>query len=565
MSNSKASSSNNSKSAAVQKAAANAQQAQVRLQSGKAAAPSNNLLENPMYFLNLAPASVLVKTDKKNKSKLHVEFDIGGANRSSGNRASNTTAVHLCEQLVSAGSRCAGEGNVGVKHKGGEFERGGAKFGISFRVGTTASNLGGEELLAKQRASHKWVFDVACVALGRVYDLKLEDWKSPIEEARNEALRDLWRDMKDESGKPLGSDVDLQALIESSSPAGKQAAKRVEAHARDMFIKIAIKNGNMPCAPIYDDARKNIVGYTDLHTHGTVYKYSQWSENHPHRKASGPSIAELPSTIENWGEIQREMAKIGREYTEAYHLFHNKVEKPRKKVDVLMEVIDPVTCTRVMEVRQIGDPWWNPLLQTEGGRKVDTLVLCQITFGIKRGLNNAGYGVKVRYHRNIRMIAQEPRPIDMPEYTSEFQTGFVEDEPEQPPQAAEAEDGEVSGEQQQPQAADGDEGQPPAAEEDSEGQQPADGDQQPEADEEEQDQPTVDEEETQPVADDDDAQPDDGNVSGEEDAADLAAQEAELLAAEEAARLAAEAAAKAKTAATKRKAGESVLDKRARK
>lgn len=562
MSNSKPTS---NKSAAVQKAAANAQQAQARLQSGKAgaaaaAAPSNNLLENPMYFLNLAPSSVNVKTDKKNKSKLHVEFDIGGANRSSGNRSSNTTKVHLCEQLVSAGSRCAGEGNVGVKHKGGEFTRGDAKFGISFKVGSTASNLGGEELLNKQRASHKWVFDVACVALGRVYDLKLEDWKGPIDEARNEALRDLWRDMKDESGQPLRSDVDLQALIESSTPAGKQAAKRVEAHARDMFIKIAVKNDNMPCAPIYDDARKNIIGHKDLHTHGSVYKYTQWSENHPHRKATGPSIGDLPSTQENWGEIRSEMTKIGREYTEAYHLFHNKIEKPRKKIDVLVEVIDPVTCERVMEKCQIGDPFWNPLLQTEGGRKVDTLVLPQIVFGIKRGLNNAGYGVKVRYDRNIRMIAQEPRPIDMPEYTSEFQTGFVEDEPEQ----KEVEDGEVVGADEEmpplesvpppPQAADEDQ---PAADEEDEQQAIADG-------EEAEDQPPAEEDE-QPAADEDEPQPDDDGGDDAPADEDLAAQEAELLAAEEAARLAAEAAAKAKSAAAKRKAADPAADKRQRK
>jgi hypothetical protein len=537
------SSSSKTKSAAVQKAAQAAQAAQARVnQAAKPKSGRSALEDLPMYFLNLDPSTACVEVDKKDKKKLNVRFNIGGSGRSSGNQSSNTTKPYLCQQLVAASSKCSGEGNVGTKHKGGEFYRADATYGLSFRVGLTASGAGGEELLELQRASHKWVFDVACVLMGKVYDLKLEHWKGPVSAARNEACMALWRDIKDEHGQPLGSDVDLQALIETSTPTGKAAAKRVEAAARDVFVKTAIKKGNIPCAPIYDEKdKKTIVGYTDLYTHGRVYKFTAWSENHVHRKATGPLITELPSTLENWAEIQRQMGDVGREYSYAYELYDGADEKAYDMVDILMETINPATGQRVMQTKRIRNPYSNPLLETKRGVKLDTLVLPQIIFGIKRGLTDTEYGIKVRYDRKLRMTVQEKRPIDLPEFTPAYATSFVEDDEdeEQPPQpqqqqpaaavpappvqeAAEPEDGEVS-------FAEVPAGQPfVAADEDN---QPVDDDAQETEDMEEQ---------TVPDAGDDD------------DAERLAAEEAERLAAEEAERLAAAAAAKTK-AAPKRK------------
>jgi hypothetical protein len=554
------SSSTKTKSAAVQKAAQAAQAAQARAnQAAKPKSARNALEDLPMYFRNLDPSMATVEVDKKDKKKLNVRFNIGGSGRSSGNQSSNTTKPYLCQQLVAASSKCSGEGNVGTKHKGGEFYRTDATYGLSFRVGLTASGAGGDELLELQRASHKWVFDTACTLMGKVYDLKLEDWKGPVSAARNDACMALWRDIKDEHGQPLGSDVDLQALIETSTPAGKAAAKRVEAAARDAFVKTAIKKGNIPCAPIYDEKdKKTIVGYTDLYTHGRVYKFKTWSENHVHRKASGPLITELPSTLENWAEIQRQMGDVDREYSYAYELYDGAEEKAYDMVDILMETINPATGQRVMQTKRIRNPFSNPLLETKRGVKLDTLVLPQIIFGIKRGLTDTEYGIKVRYERKLRMTVQEKRPLDLPEFAPVYATSFVEDDEDeeqqqqQPPAAvpappvqepAEPEDGEVS-------LAEVPASQPFVAAADDEENQPADDDAQATEDMEEQ---------TVPVAG--------GGDDDDDEAARLAAEEAERLAAEEAERQAA--AAKAK-ATPKRKAPSAVTatasdEKRARK
>lgn len=577
---SKSTTTNNTKSAAVQKAAQAAQQAQARLQQSQVKKPATNaLLENPMYFANLDPASVVVKVDKKNKGKFIVEFNIGAAGRSSGNAQKNTTKPRLCVQLVSASSRCAGEGNLGAKHSNGEFTRGDAKFNISFRVGSTAGEFGGEELLEEQRKCHKWVFDVACAILGRVYDLKQDDWMSAINSARADARRDLWRDIKNEQGKPLGSDMELQELIETDSAIGKAAAKRVEAAGREAFIRAAVKNGNMPCAPLYDEVRKSVqTGRADLHTHGKVYGYGTWSDNHAHRNAKGPLLTDTPSTIEKWGEIQSQMALIDRHYQYAYRLFQNGQEKHRDLVEIQVEAIDETTGRRVKTKQRIQDPFWNLLLQTKGGQKVDTLVLPQIFFGVKRGTNDAGYGVKVGYERIIHMVAQQERPMDMPEFVPDYATGFVEDAPTTEPAAA-LEEGEV------PVVAE----EVPAAEGDGDNQDEA-----PVADEEapvaEEEDGPAEEEEQQPVDEDatveatpaddeeEEAAAEDAPVEEEQEQDDeaendrlAAEQEAARLVAEEEARVAAAAAAKAKAATTtKRKtvpAGAAVAaeEKRARK
>lgn len=561
-------SSSKAKSAAVQKAAQAAQAAQARVsQAGKPSGGRGQLEDNPMYFANLDPSTATVKIDKKNK-KLNVEFNIGGG-RSSGNQSSNTTKPYLCEQLVAAGSKCSGEGNVGVKHKGGEFHRTDATFGLYFRIGLPASGSGGDELLEKQRASHKWVFDVACVLLGKVYDLKLDDWKGPITAAYNDACLALWRDIKDADGQPLNSDVDLQALIETSTPAGKAAAKRVEAAARESFIKTAVKKGNMPCAPIYDEQRKTqIVGHTDLYTHGRVYKFKTWNENHPHRKATGPLLADLPSTIENWAEIQRQMGDIDREYSYAYTLWYNGEEKKYSTVSVRMETIDPASGQRVMQTKKIRDPFADPLLQLKDGTKLDSLVLPQIIFGIKRGLDDTGYGIKVRYERKLRLTVQEKRPDELPEYVPTYGTGFVEEEDDEEPAAAAAppvkESAYATKEPAQPakepaepakESAELEAGEVSANDEVPATQPYPDAD---EAEENEQHEADEDSGQTQDMGEDNKADDDDE---------DEAAAEAARLAAEEAERLAAEAAAAKAKAAPKRKGapGAAADEKRARK
>lgn len=455
-------SSSKTKSAAVQKAAQAAQEAQARVnQAAKPKSGRGTLEDMPMYFLNLDPSVVSVEVDKKTK-KLNIRFNTGA--RSSGNQPSNSTMPYLCQQLVAATSKCSGEGNVGTKHKGGEFYRTDATYGMTFRVGLTESGAGGEELLELQRASHKWVFDTACVIMAKVYDLKLEDWTGPVNAARNDACMALWRDIKDENGEPLGSDVDLQALIGSPTPAGKAAAKRVEAAARESFVKTAVKKGNIPCAPIVDEKdKKTILGHTDLYTHGRVYRFKTWSENHPHRKATGPLLSELQSTLENWAEIQRQMGDVDREYSYAYELYDEAGnEKNYQMIEVLMQTINPATGQRVMQTKRIRNPFSNPLLETKGGVPLDTLVLPQIVFSIKRGLTDTEYGIKVRYERKLRMTVQEKRPAEMPTIKLSYGTGFVEDdEEEEAPQkpaaaaavpaspieadkVAESEDGEVA-------------------------------------------------------------------------------------------------------------------------
>lgn len=583
MSNSKS----NNKSTAAQQAAAKAQQAQARLaqaKNGKAAAATPNnvaLLENPMYFANLDPSSVMVREDKKKGGKLYVEFNTGANGRASGNTRKNSTAPYLADMLLSASSRCAGEGNVGVKYEKGEFTRGSCKYSLSLRVGTTADGAGGDELLERQEACLKWVFDVACAAMGKVFDMKPKGWEAPIDNARADARRDLWRSIKGADGKPLEDEVALEALIASETAAGKAAATRVEAAAREAFIKQAIKNKRMPCAPIYhEQQRTQVIGRNDLHAHGKVYGYIQWVENHPHRTSTGPLLSELTSSIENWAAIKAQMEQIGRVYQYAYRLIPDIKANMRPMVKVLMDELDPVTAERIKVLREIQDPFWNPLLETPKGRKLDSLVAMQITFTIKRGTDNSGFGVGVQYQREIRVVHQQPRPIEQPEYAPSYGTGLFRENADDDDDAA-PEEGEVVAAAFEPAVAVAkDEGEPADAaneaggdaEEDQEGQESYADEDAAAAAEEEQPQDEVAEEdgeqaEENEVGDADAEEDGDADADEEAEAARLAAEEeAARLAAEEAERASKAKAAKRKTApAGKAAAAATADDKRARK
>ena len=426
------------KSAAVQKASDAAKKAQEAFEQKKkqqqqttAGAVSAKLHDNPMYFANLPPNTVRVTVDRNDKKKFNVEFATAGGTRAPGNHMKNTSNPFLCEMLVSAASKACGEGNVGLKHKGGEFHRSDATYSMTFRVGTTASGLGGEELLEKQRQALVWVYEVSRAILGCMYDLNPEDWKGPIQSAKREAMLYLWRDILDGDGNKLTSDIELEQFIETKTEAAKKAAKRVDEQAREIFINLAVKKGNMPCAPIYDEVKKTqIIGRQDLWTHGRVYQWRNYSKDHPARMMTGPLLSQLPSNMANWPETCDQMTAIDRTYSYAYELFSGEQEYPYRMVETLVNAIDERTGAKIKVKKMIRDPFHDPLLETKYGVKVDTLVRPQITFAVKRGLTDVDYGVKVRYGRKIQMVAQEKRPLDVPEYNPDYQTGFVlDDEP----------------------------------------------------------------------------------------------------------------------------------------
>ena len=424
------------KSAAAVKAANAAAAAQQRFENkkaGSAAVPSNDLLNNPMYFMNIPPESVRVWVGAKD-NKINVAFDGAGTARTSGNQARNTSSPYLPAMLVGAGSRMAGEGNVGVIYdeaKRAAYTRKGCTYNLTLRVGTTASGQGGDALQKRQEAALKWIFDVECAIMGKIFDLNLPEWVDPIQEARANACRELWRELKDAKGEPLADQLALQKLIASTSATGKAAAKQVEELARKLFVEVTYKQKKkgVQCAPIYDEDGRTVQGYMQLYAHRKCYGFieGKW-ETSAFREDHGPSLQVLASTRENWSKILQEMKAIDRVYQVACKPLFRGQALRTPTITVYEETIHPVTAERTLSAVKVRDPFWNPLLESEKGVKLDTLALCQITFRVKRGKSKDDYGVKVDYKPDIHISVQEKRPINELNYTADYQEGLFHDD-----------------------------------------------------------------------------------------------------------------------------------------
>jgi len=429
------------KKASAAKAAAGAQQRYNEGVKAKAAGAdkpsSSDALSNPMYFENIHPASVRVALGKD--KKLYVSFEPTGGVTKSGNQRQNNTDPYLPEMLIGANSRISAEGNAGTTYDNNTkiFMRAGATFNLSLRVGTTASGVGGAELEARQKKALKWIFDVECAILGKLFDLNLPDWEGPIKEAKEIAKRTLWTKIKDEKGKILADEIALERLLESKSAVAAAANKMIDDFARQEFIKLPMKK-NMQCAPIYDEARA-VVGYTELYAHRKVYGYieGRYSDSNPNKTQNGTAVSVLPSTFENWDAIVRDMRSIDRVYQYPFRLFDGGKEKDYQEATYYTETIHPVTGERTKTAMKIRDPFWNPLLENKKGEKIDTLAVCQIQFRIKRAKQsgNSNYGIKVSYNPMVRVIRQEKRPFSDFDYQPSYATGMLADEP--------SEDGEI--------------------------------------------------------------------------------------------------------------------------
>jgi hypothetical protein len=424
-------------------AAAGAQQrynesAKAKSAAASAGKPSSgDALSNPMYFENIDPSSVKVAIGKD--KKLYVSFEpVGGATKS-GNQRQNNTDPYLCEMLVGANSRLSVEGNAGTTYDDNTkiFTRTGATYNISLRIGTTASGVGGAELEARQKKALKWIFEVECAILGKLFDLNLPEWEGPIKEAKDVAKRTLWTKIKDEKGKMVPDEIALERLLESKSAAAATANKLIDDFARQEFIKLPMKK-NIQCKPIYDDARA-IIGYTELYAHRKVYAFieGRYSEGNPNKLANGPAVSVLPSTFDNWDAIMREMRAIDRVYQYPFRLMNGGKEVDYQEATYYTETIHPVTGERTKTAMKIRDPCWNPLLENKKGEKLDTLAVCQIQFRIKRAKQsgNSNYGIKVSYNPMVRVICQEKRPFSDFDYAPTYATGMLQDDP--------SEDGEV--------------------------------------------------------------------------------------------------------------------------
>lgn len=429
------------KSAAAQKAAANAAAAQQRFVAsksgvGEAGTSSNtkDLKNNPMYFRNIDPNSVRVEVGKKDQN-LHISFEAAGGARKSGNQQKNSTSPYLPAMLVAAMSRLCKEGNLGVEYdivKKQAYVRRTAVFSLVLRMGTTESGYGGDEQEAEAEAALKWIFEVECAILRKLYDLNLPDWADPCALARTSACADLWRDIKDAKNAPLPDQEALERLIATDTPAGKKAAARVNDRARDLFVQTTYKQKkkNVQCAPDIDAETGKVIGHLPLFANRKCYKFIDGKyEVTAHKDSNGPSLQELATTRENWSEIQRRMKAIDREYQPAVKLHVRNQLQRCPTMTIYDEVVNPVTAERTLVPIEVRDPFWNPLLETGKGTKLDSLVRAQISFRIKRGKSNNDYGIKVDYKPEIHLVHQEPRPTSDIGVNEEDDVGLYQDPP----------------------------------------------------------------------------------------------------------------------------------------
>jgi hypothetical protein len=358
---------------------------------------------------------------------------------------------------VAYSSDLAGEGNVG-KGDNPPICRTKARYCLGLR----AADLEGEERPQRRKeqiSCVKKTYAMARHLMGLVFDAANKEWDKQIEKAYTLARAEMMFQYKCTKPNQLKDK-------EAASPEIKEA---VRARAREVFIDNAKP---LPGAPRDDRAKSDeaeengAIDETgdDIPTvwlRKNVFPFKKYDPlKDSMSQETGPSLDDMPSTIENWGKILNAMTELKRKYEMIkYQTAKTGAPIGRPPVEITRAVKMGTGKVELMD-KMIEDPFFNPCIVDRNGIPQECLVVCSGTWNIYPGPagSDSTYGVRLDLNPVISIVKRKARPIRTIVVNDDDAVDFVDEiiEPEKPakkakkvevvvvPPEEEAEDGEVA-------------------------------------------------------------------------------------------------------------------------
>lgn len=339
-------------------------------------------------------------------------------------------------------STLSGEGDVGTG-KDYDIHRGNCHFNIGLACGQVDGVTLKDGLLEEQVAWVKKVYAIGCYLLEQTFESGEEMWKRPVERAYTDARRELCSEFG--ARKPMQM-IDIEEENE-------EARDKVKKRACELFIEGA---KNIPGAPKADNNGE--FDDNDMPVVWATAKVWAWEDFDPARDSqsteSGPALDKLPSNKANWGRILDQMTGPMRrkyKYLE-YQDGSTMIDVPRPTIRIVRTTRDINTGAEVKHEKVVGDPFWNPVLESTKGKPLDTMVKTSLIFAVYRGplQSDNTYGVKFYLGSKIAIAARRVRKTQMVPMANEGpvegMTTIDEDDEEQEEQVLEetpAEEGEI--------------------------------------------------------------------------------------------------------------------------
>lgn len=324
---------------------------------------------------------------------------------SKGKAAAGLGAIETEHML--ANSNLSGEGNVDEDM----WPRTKATLNLTLMALNLPDPIGGGRLEVRQAKFIKKIYYMCKRWLELLFDKAPENFDLPIKTAYDKARMRL-------CGKHNMSELQLAGKEKTD----KALAEEVKELAREEFVKGA---KDLPGRPeVNEDG--SLTFPTVLYLHRKAYSHIKYDAQRDSRsKERGPTLSVLPSTLENWLEVQRQMHDLGRRYNPVYYVMPNGDPIPRPKRAVLVETVDAKTGETKNVKQKIEDPFWDPLDKI-GKKKMATLVATKIYPRFKRGADSASnaYGVAFSFGPGITIIANQEKPPNVVVANEDYATGF---------------------------------------------------------------------------------------------------------------------------------------------